>query len=174
MQLIRALALRLQLRKASPLATLHIAGVHNQLTDVPSRSFGSNPWWACHTDTAFSTLYNSLFPLPDQSSWNVFQFSNVVVTKVISVLLMKPSTMDEWRRLPRLGRCIGPHGPNSSHLWAWIHTSRESATRIASDYLRDTLPQCDAGTTVEAAQLQLQRSVRHSRPLDRRSPWPLA
>jgi hypothetical protein len=33
MQLIRALALRLQLRKASPLTTLHIAGDKNQLTD---------------------------------------------------------------------------------------------------------------------------------------------
>jgi hypothetical protein len=36
MQLIRALALRLQLTKASPLTPLHIAGVQNAMTDIPS------------------------------------------------------------------------------------------------------------------------------------------
>jgi hypothetical protein len=174
MQLIRALALRLQFRKASPLTTLHIAGIRNQLTDIPSRSFGSNPSWKCTTDLAFSNLYNSLFPLPTQSSWTVFRFSSAVATKVTSVLLTKPSTMDEWRRLPRLGRCIGPPGPSSSHLWAWIHTSRAPATTTGSDSSRATPLQSEADTTAEAVQLQLQRSVRRSRPLARRSPWPSA
>jgi len=174
MQLIRALALRLQLRKASPLTTLHIAGVHNQLTDVPSRSFGSNPAWACTTDTDFSHLYNSLFPLPDQSSWNVFRFSNAIVMKIISVLRTRPSTMDEWRRLPRLGRCIGPPGPSSLHLWAWIHTSTGSGTNTESERSPGLRQQYEAGDMAEAALSQLQRSVRRSRPLARRSPWPLA
>eukprot|EP00956_Cyclotella_meneghiniana_P024898 scaffold50779_cov23-Cyclotella_meneghiniana.AAC.1 len=42
-QLIRALALRLKKRHVSPLATLHIAGEKNAMTDIPSRSFGSEP-----------------------------------------------------------------------------------------------------------------------------------
>ena len=35
MQLLRALALRLQLLRSSPLTPLHISGVHNQMTDIP-------------------------------------------------------------------------------------------------------------------------------------------
>ena len=174
MQLIRSLALRLQIRKASPLTTLHIPGVQNQMTDVPSRSFGSNPKWECHTDSAFSSFYNSMFPLPNQASWNVFRFSRGVVTRVTSVLLTRPSTMDEWRRLPRLGRCIGPVGQSSSHLWAWTHTYRTSPTNTEFG-CSQALPQpYEADHTDAAAQSQLQQSVRRSRPLARRSPWPSA
>jgi len=39
-QLIRALALRLKVKGASPLTPLHISGVQNAMTDIPSRSFG--------------------------------------------------------------------------------------------------------------------------------------
>ena len=172
MQLIRALALRLQIRKASPLTTLHIAGERNQLTDIPSRSFGSNPQWACKTDSDFASLYNSLFPLPSQQSWSVFRFSNEVVTKIISILLMRPSTMEEWRHLPRLGKCIGPPGPSSSHLWAWTHTCKTVPTSTASDSSPDLQPRSEAAAMDADAQSQLQLSLRRSRPLARRSPWP--
>ena len=33
--------------RASPLITLHIAGEENVITDIPSRSFGSNLSWFC-------------------------------------------------------------------------------------------------------------------------------
>ena len=95
MQVIHALALRMQLCKASPLTTLHIAKDNNQMTDIPWRSFGSTPTWECHTDSAFAQLYNYLFPLPEQTFWNVFRFSNAIATLVISILLMQPFTMDE-------------------------------------------------------------------------------
>jgi len=57
MQLIRALALRLQLARASPLTPMHIAGVNNSLTDIPSRSFGSVATWHCTSDTQLLTLF---------------------------------------------------------------------------------------------------------------------
>jgi hypothetical protein len=41
--IIRVLSLRLKFRQASPLTPLHIPGKHNMITDVPSRSFGSEP-----------------------------------------------------------------------------------------------------------------------------------
>lgn len=66
MQLVHALlAPRLQITKASAPLTmqLHIAGVSNSMTDIPSRSFGSEPKWHCKTDDALLTLYNSAFPL---------------------------------------------------------------------------------------------------------------
>ena len=43
MQLVQALALRMQLKRSSPLTTLHIAGQRNAMTDIPSQSFGSVP-----------------------------------------------------------------------------------------------------------------------------------
>ena len=103
MQLIRALALRLQLQKASPLTPLHIAGIHNAITDIPSRSFGSIPKWHCPTDTHLLNLFNTMFPLPTQASWNVFQISSEISTRVISILRTKDFSLDAWRRLPKIG-----------------------------------------------------------------------
>ena len=42
-QLLRVLALRMHKARVSPLTTMHIAGSRNQMTDIPSRSFGSEP-----------------------------------------------------------------------------------------------------------------------------------
>ena len=95
MQLIRALALRLKTQNASPLTPLHIAGVQNAMTDIPSRSFGSIPKWHCPTDSHLLTMFNSMFPLPSQASWNVFQISSAISTRVISILRTN-GRMDEW------------------------------------------------------------------------------
>jgi hypothetical protein len=46
--LIRALALRLKLN-GTPITPPHIAGKENLMTDIPSRSFGSEPKWFCKT-----------------------------------------------------------------------------------------------------------------------------
>ena len=46
-QLVRALTLQLEKYGASPLTTLHISGEENSMTDIPSRSFGSNIAWFC-------------------------------------------------------------------------------------------------------------------------------
>jgi hypothetical protein len=40
-QLLRALCLRMKQRNISPLTSLHISGKKNAMTDIPSRSFGS-------------------------------------------------------------------------------------------------------------------------------------
>ena len=42
-QLLRKLALRSKMKIASPLTPLHIPGNQNAMTDIPSRSFGSQP-----------------------------------------------------------------------------------------------------------------------------------
>ena len=95
--LIQALALRLKSQRACPLTPIHIAGERNAIGDVPSRSFGSNPAWRCDTDNDLLTLFNSLFPLPDQSSWTVYRLNCELVMHVISVLRTKPFELDEWR-----------------------------------------------------------------------------
>jgi hypothetical protein len=40
-ELLRVLALRMKAKQVLPLTTLHIAGRDNAMTDIPSRSFGS-------------------------------------------------------------------------------------------------------------------------------------
>jgi hypothetical protein len=87
------------------------------MMDIPSRLFGSKPKWFCKTSTDLLTLHNTLFPLPHQNSWTVFQISYAVGTRVTSVLQMKDFTLDKWRRLPKVGKHVGGIGQPMLRLW---------------------------------------------------------
>ena len=95
-QLIRALALWLKMMGASPLSTVHVAGIQNLMTDIPSRSFGIMKKWHCDNDHDLLTLYNSNFPLLNQRSWTVYQVSSKISTRILSVLRMHITSLDEW------------------------------------------------------------------------------
>ena len=174
MQLIRALALRLQLQRASPLTPLHIAGANNAMTDIPSRSFGSEPKWHCKTDADLLHLFNSSFPLPNQASWTVFHPSSAIATKLISVLRMRPFTMDDWRRLPTAGKNIGNVGKPMSHLWDWTHSYRRPHTNTEQEPCPDLQLGFGPDIMVDEDKSALARSLRLSQPLGRRYPWPRA
>ena len=172
MQLVRALALRLQLAQASPLTPMHIAGVNNSLTDIPSRSFGSEAAWHCTTDAKLLTLFNSTFPLPSQASWSIYHLSSGIATKVISILRMKAFTANEWRRLPKKGGYYGTVGSPMSTLWDWTHTFDKRPTTTAYVPCLDLPPAYEAVSMAEASRSELDRSLALSRPLARRFPWP--
>ena len=171
-QLLRTLALRLKVSGASPLTPQHIPGDENAMTDVPSRSFGSRPEWHCRNDHELLTMFNEKFPLPNQNSWTVFRPSNAVLTRVISVLQMQPSTMDEWRRLPEQGRHVGEIGPATPRVWEWTLTFRKHRTSGGSEPSQDSRPECEQGSTEEAVKSGVARCLKRSRPLERRFPWP--
>jgi hypothetical protein len=95
--LIRVLALRLKLNGTCPITPLHIVGEENSMMDIPSHSFGSEPKWFCKTNSDLLTLHNTVFPLPHQNSWTVFQISYAVGTRVTSVLQTKDFTLEEWQ-----------------------------------------------------------------------------
>jgi hypothetical protein len=158
MQLIRALSLRLHITQASPLTTLHIAGQRNAMTDVPSRSFGSEAKWHCPGDSSFLTLYNSLFPLSTQESWSLFCLSSVTTSRVTLILRTKAFTLAEWRRLQKAGTITGPSGKPSSNLWEWYLSYRVPATRTGYECSQDLPPSSERATQVEDAKSQLQRS----------------
>ena len=61
-QLVRALALRLNVKQLCPLTPVHIPGVENALTDIPSCSFSSVKNWECKSDDDLLTLLNKTFP----------------------------------------------------------------------------------------------------------------
>ena len=102
---------------ASPLTPFHSPGIHNAMTDIPSRSWGSNPAWKCNSADDLRDLFNSRFPLPNQASWTVYQVSSAVSMRVISALRHRHLTLAEWRQLPPHGKNIGPIGPATSNLW---------------------------------------------------------
>jgi hypothetical protein len=77
------------------------------MTDVPSHSFGSNPAWFCKNESELLTLFISMFPLPQQKSWTVFQVTSEISMRVILMLQMQLFTMDEFRRLPTIGQHVG-------------------------------------------------------------------
>ncbi len=147
--------------------------VHNAMTDIPSRSFGSEKKWTCETDEDLRSLFNTLFPLPSQASWNVFQPSAAICTKVISVLRTTVSTTDEWRRLPKRGTMLGTTGLPMSNLWDWTLCYRTQSTHSKSEHSQDSQDDYEQDTTAATAKSQLLQSIALSRPLARRSPWPL-
>jgi hypothetical protein len=71
-QLVRALATRLSVKQSCPLTPVHIPGIENALTDIPSRSFGSVKEWECKSDDDLLHFSTKLFPShnrpPGQSS----------------------------------------------------------------------------------------------------------
>ncbi len=167
MQLIHALALRLQLQQVSPLAALHIAGARNAMTDIPSRSFGSEPKWHCKTDADLLHLFNSSFPLPNQASWTIFHPSSAIATRLISVLRMQPFSMDDWRQLPIAGKNNGNVGKHMSHLWAWTHTYRKPHTSTTHAPSLDLPHAYDQDSTDDKDKSALERFLRRSQPLER-------
>jgi hypothetical protein len=151
---------------------MHIERKRNAIADVPSRLFGGNPVWHCNTDSDLLTLFNSMFPLPNQLSWTVFHLNCGVVTCMILALQMKPFALDDWRQLPKVGRHVGNIGAPTSNLWGWIHTFSTHPSKHGSDASQALPLRHKQDTTVvdnksRAAQLLVQ-----SQPLARQSPWP--
>ena len=171
-QLVRAMTLRMKLQGACPITPVHIPGVENAMTDIPSRSFGSVAEWHCHTETQLLTLFNTRFPLPGQASWTVFRITSKIFMRVISVLRMQDIALEEWRRLPRIGKHIGNIGAPTSHLWEWSLTFRQSDTSHGCESLPGLRHESDGVASGEGSGSRLKQSLAQLQPLGRRSLWP--
>ena len=171
-QLVQAIALLLKTRKACPLITAHIEGKKNEIADVPSRSFGSNKEWHCETNSQFLSLFNSLFPLPNQTSWTVFQMNHEAVTRITSILRMTHFELEEWRRLPTIGSHVGTIGSAFANLWHSIRTCRKrsSDTEWGRSWLSQSL--YDRDSTGEELKCSVAQSLAQLLPSARRSQWP--
>ena len=173
-QLLRALALRTRQRHVSPLTPLHIPGKKNQMTDIPSRSFGSEAKWHCETDDKLLTLFNNLFPLPNQNSWRVYRPSSGITSRIMSALRREVLEMDEWRRLPRPGKHTGGTGIGTANLWEWTLSYREeSATTTSPTWSSGSWECSERASSVKANKLELQQFRLRWQPSTRRSLWPL-
>ena len=135
-RLLRALALRQRVQRSSPLITVSIAGVDNDMADASSRSFGGggSAWAeAGLTDDAFLLRFNAAFPLPQKNSWRGFQLSSAIVSRVISVLRGEKSTLESWTQLPQNGGSIGAIGASMRVTWECARSSTRKRSRGASE-----------------------------------------
>ena len=87
------------------------------MTDIPSRSFGSNLAWFCKNDTDLLNLFNRNLPFPNQFYWTVFSPYNAAIVKFISVLRMQHFEMGEWIQIKKSGKHVGKIGVTLSDLW---------------------------------------------------------
>ena len=170
-QLIQALTLRLKDHRCCPLTPLHVAGKRNRMADMASRSFGSEKKWHHITDLSFVAAFNTLFPLPAQNFWTAFRLTSTISTRVISILQAKRSTLEEWRRIPKIGDHIGITGAATLHLWGWIQASNAPDMPNVSSSFPGLRPEIEQATTAESEQSKLHRSLQLSWPLARRSHW---
>ena len=171
--LLRLLAMRLKGARASPLIPMHIPGPENSISDIPSRSFGGKAKWHCKTDAEFLTLFNSSFPLPNQTPWRLYHLPPSLVSRVISVLVTQASEPAEWRLLKRPKTSTGGTGRTMRKLWEWTLScrSRRPPSTSGSGLLPDLQAESELATSAMAARLELNRCLRRSRPLARRFPW---
>jgi hypothetical protein len=171
--LVAAFALCLKKLCCCPLMPQHIKGIKNTITDIPSRSFGSVPQWHFKSNDDLQTFYNSHFPLPNQTSLNVFQIHSDVAMRVISILQTKHFSLDERRQLPKIGSLPGTTGPNMSHLWDLTLTYRTHHSHGRSEPSLDLQHEHDKERSVQDPKSNLEQSLAISRPLARRSLWPV-
>ena len=171
-QLIRVLALRINAQKSCPLTTLHIAGDQNTMTDIPSRSFGSESKWHFKNENDLLTFFNSSFPLPNKNSWSVCQPTSKIAMRVISILRIVPFTLDDWRRLPAVAKNIGTVGRPTRRLWEWTHTFRIQASQPKCDASQGSWHASAQDIMVKESKLRIAQSVARLQPLARRSRWP--
>eukprot|EP00956_Cyclotella_meneghiniana_P036899 scaffold132055_cov20-Cyclotella_meneghiniana.AAC.1 len=98
-QLIRALARRLKLKGASPLSTMHIAGDKNEMTDIPSRSFGSEQKWFCREDKT-EKFVDRLPPVAKNHVTNLLRLADRGFRhgRVEATSKTRKAYWDKWRR----------------------------------------------------------------------------
>lgn len=164
--------MQLKCTHTCPLTSMHIKGKQNKLANIPSRSFGSNPVWTCKSDDDLLTLFNTHFPLPQQQSWTFDRSSYAVVTRVTSILQMKPFELDDWRRLPTRGKCAGKIGAPMPKTWAWIRTYNRCNFQPESDVLQGLQRKKEQISMVMDNRSRVAQSLALLQSLARRSLWP--
>jgi hypothetical protein len=141
------------------------------MTDIPSCSFGSKQKWHFKTDEDLHSFFNSIFPLPTQS-WSVCQPTSAIATHVISILWMKPLTIEDWRQLPAARKSIGTTGKPTRHLWEWTLTYRIPNSPNKSICSQDLQHESAQDSMVKETKSKIAQSVWCSWPLARQLRWP--
>ena len=142
------------------------------MADVASRSFGYKKEWECKSTEEFLTLFDRLFPLPKQSSWQSFLLSSKIVTRVTDALRMKPLKMREWRKLPKIGTSISRPGVSMCNLGELTRTWEDQSPSRRKCTTSQASEQWSAqGNWAMENKSELDRYVQRLLPLRRPSHW---
>ncbi len=169
-RLLRFLAMRQRVRKASSLLPMNIAGVDNKMADIPSRAFKNGEYF--HAQTDLVTYFNQHFPLPQGNSWIEYTIPTKLALRVISCLRGELLPMASLLRLPKLGRSIGKSGRHTAHLVdKRTHTLKTSAesNKVSSSW--PSLPVQGPGLSAEEIKSEFKPSRMRSRPSARPANW---
>ena len=93
--------------------------------------------------------------------------------KVISVLQIQHLEMGEWIQPKKSGKHVGKIGVTLSDLWEWILSYRMPRTRSEFGASQASQLVYTQAAMVKEKKLQLKQYLGFSRPLERRSLWPV-
>jgi hypothetical protein len=166
-QFVQALGLRMKEKGVSPLTPLHIKGEENQMTDIPSRSYGSEPSiWYCETEEDLLTLFNDFSPFQrralGRSSTRLKRYN------LVSYWCCK---QEEWRQLPKAGKNIDTSGEPTAKLWEWTLFYRKSPSSEPTQPSSPSQLESNQASTAQAMLSELELFQRRCRPSTRRSQW---
>ena len=167
--LCRALTLRQHVHRASPLLTISIAGVDNDMADVASRAAKYSSKHNSPKD--FLSMFNKKFPLPQKNSWHRYPLPSKLFSRVTSCLLGEPLTMASWIKLPNQDKNIGRTGSNIPPLSNKIPSSTTSTTCNKWSSSQLSLRGSGQVTTAEEVKSAFLPSLKRSRPWQRPSNW---
>ena len=142
------------------------------MTNIPSHSFGSEPKWNCKTNANLLLFLNDKFTLPKKTSWTVLHPKKEICMKLLSVMRMEVTTMEEWNRQGKIGKNTGEIGAPSSHLWEWTLSYRIPHFETRSAACQDLEAYCERDILVGANKFKLAQLLALSLPLERRSLCP--
>ena len=170
-RLLRALALRNNITKASPVVTASIPGKNNIRADNASRWFDSlfNKKDLKLTDKNFLNHFNRVHSL-QTGNWAEFTLSSDLISRVISELLGKRSTLASWTRLPKIGGSIGRLGVNM-HIHATPALTWIGRTMTQSSSSQDLRQEFDRDFTAGERELAFRASQTRWAPSQRQSKW---
>ena len=81
-------------------------GAESLLADVLLWLFGRDPTWHCKSNNNVLPVSNTLYPLPNQSSWTVFHPSCAILLRVCFMLQMKATNVEERPQLKSVSRHV--------------------------------------------------------------------
>ena len=167
-RLVWTIMLRLIANRTSPLITMHIPGIINNVADFALHSF-ADPDTLTASD--FLSLANLKFLLSQGALWQIAQLSPKTTTLLFSKLRNKPPPMELWWQLSKKGHAIGMRGLHSANpiLWIPASTTLNQAPGLTTSW---PLPSLYAeGASVEEVALGTKQYTLRYKPLVRPSNW---
>ena len=166
--LLRVLALRQAIQKASPLHTIHIKGELNKMADIASRSFNDDRFTT--TNKSFLSCFNNIFKL-QKNSWKEFKPNTKMTSNVTSSLLGKPLTMEWWRRTMTKETNTGNTGQNMYGFSRKTHSSQHAPMQSKLSSSQLLLQGSGQATTAEKIRSKFSQSKMHWQPSPRPLNW---